>query len=184
MNPAADPINIKRDRDADKKKRLEEERLKAELEANKEEGNGAREIFLLEKRRRYGISLATLASKPSKRLEICQDGAVSTLAKLSMSNDRQTLLSVAAAFNSLAASPECRKFLITEGAVQGEQVFDLIVELRRTAGRGPRALILFHGHLTFPFPGLLPLNSLRTNPIHIHSLAPSLIASLSSKIFR
>ena len=43
----------------------------------------AKNTYIKEKKRRYAISLATLASKPTKRLSIVNDGAVATLAKVS-----------------------------------------------------------------------------------------------------
>jgi len=43
----------------------------------------AKNTYIKEKKRRYAISLATLASKPTKRLSIVNDGAIATLAKVS-----------------------------------------------------------------------------------------------------
>ena len=74
-------------------------------------------LHLRDKRRRFAISLATLSSKASKRLQIVADGAIVTLVKLSRQSDRQTQLSCAAAFNSLAADRPIRPLLLAQGAV-------------------------------------------------------------------
>ena len=69
-----------------------------------------------EKKRRFAMSLATLASKSSKRVKMCQDGAIQALIKLSTLNDSAIKRSCASAFSSLASERSIRARMIEEGA--------------------------------------------------------------------
>eukprot|EP01041_Mallomonas_annulata_P001580 gene1580-3053_t len=72
--------------------------------------------FNLEKKRRFAMSLATLAAKANKRVKMCEDGAIQSLIKLSAINDTPIRRCCAAAFSCLASEPKIRTRMIDEGA--------------------------------------------------------------------
>ena len=88
-------------------KKQEEDDIKFDDERRDSRSSDAKNLHLRDKKRRFAISLATLSSNPLKRAGIVDDGAITTLVKLARMTDRQTQLSCAAAFNSLAS--EVRK---------------------------------------------------------------------------
>lgn len=71
----------------------------------------------VERKRRFAVSLSTLAAKPEKRRSIIKEGAIAVLLKLSAMRDRQTMASCSQAFYNLALEPELRKDIIRAGAV-------------------------------------------------------------------
>ena len=70
-----------------------------------------------EKNRRYALSLATLANKPSKRMAIVQEGAIQILIELSQLHDRTIQVRCASAFASLSVEPEIRVKMLDDGAL-------------------------------------------------------------------
>ena len=70
-----------------------------------------------EKKRRYALSLATLAAKPEKRATIVNEGAVAVLIDLSTMHDKAVQLRVASAFSSLSMEQTIRTKVLDEGAV-------------------------------------------------------------------
>mmetsp|Transcript_16939 Transcript_16939/g.34865 ORF Transcript_16939/g.34865 Transcript_16939/m.34865 type:complete len:1291 (+) Transcript_16939:79-3951(+) len=118
MNVEDDP-KVKAKTEAETKRRMQileaMEQESEEAKANKVKD--PKDAHLREKKRRFAMSLATLSSKPEKRLGIVRDGAIVTLAKLSKTPDSRIRLSCAAAFNSLAMEPTLRKAMIEQGAV-------------------------------------------------------------------
>ena len=123
MNVADDPK--KKDEEAREKLRLAKEKENNMLLAKGDDMNDrklsksieVKNLHLRDKKRRFAISLATLASKPQKRQDIVKQGCIETLVNLAKLQDRQTQLSCAAAFNSLACEPTIRKIMLKEGAV-------------------------------------------------------------------
>lgn len=71
----------------------------------------------LEKNRRYALSLATLATKENKRLQIVQDGAIAILIELSTHHDKLTQVRCASAFASLSSEASIRTRMLDEGAL-------------------------------------------------------------------
>ena len=70
-----------------------------------------------EKNRRYALSLATLATKPSRRLRIVEEGAINVLIELSLQHDRLIQVRCASAFASLSVEQEIRKKMFEENAL-------------------------------------------------------------------
>jgi uncharacterized membrane protein YgcG len=70
-----------------------------------------------EKNRKYALSLATLASKPHKRLHIVNEGAISVLIELALQHDKVMQLRCSSAFASLSSEPSIRQRMIDDGAV-------------------------------------------------------------------
>jgi hypothetical protein len=71
----------------------------------------------LEKHRRYALSLATLATKSHKRLQIVQDGAIGILIELASHHDKLTQVRCASAFASLSTESSIRTRMLDEGAL-------------------------------------------------------------------
>jgi len=69
------------------------------------------------KRRRIGLSLATLCGRPEKRQNIVDEGAIAAIIELAAIPDTITQKSCASAFSLLAAEPAIRKRMHEEGAV-------------------------------------------------------------------
>ncbi|GMI12582.1 hypothetical protein TrLO_g12999 [Triparma laevis f. longispina] len=116
MNVEEDPVVMQ-------KAKLEKQRKQEQIDSFVQEerrlskSSDAKNLHVRDQKRRFAISLATLASKADKREGIVADGAIVTLVKLSKMSDRQTQLSCASAFNSLASEPGIRKRMLVEGAV-------------------------------------------------------------------
>lgn len=70
----------------------------------------------IDKKRRFAMSLATLASKPSKRKTIVKEGAISVLISLSSNPDELIQRCCSCAFSFLATEKFGRQFLLEEGA--------------------------------------------------------------------
>lgn len=70
-----------------------------------------------DKKQRYALSLATLASKPSKRLTIVNEGAITLLIELSSIHDKAVQIRCASAFASLSIESSIRRRMIEEGVV-------------------------------------------------------------------
>jgi hypothetical protein len=70
-----------------------------------------------EKKKRYALSLATLASKPSKRLVIVNEGAITVLIELSQIYDKAIQVRCASAFASLSVEPKIRARMLDDGAL-------------------------------------------------------------------
>ena len=70
-----------------------------------------------EKKKRYALSLATLASKPSKRLTIVNEGAITVLIELSAIYDKAIQVRCASAFASLSVESKIRARMLDEGAL-------------------------------------------------------------------
>lgn len=68
-------------------------------------------------KRRYALSLATLACKPSKRLTIVQEGAITVLVELCSVHDKAIQLRCASALTSLALEPLIRRKMIEDGVL-------------------------------------------------------------------
>jgi len=84
------------------------------------------------------MSLATLASKSSKRVKMCQDGAIQALIKLSTLNDIAIKRSCASAFSSLASESSIRARMIEEGA------FGAIIALSSFQIDQPKQIVVEH----------------------------------------
>ena len=70
-----------------------------------------------EKKKRYALSLATLASKPSKRSVIVNEGAITVLIELASIYDKAIQVRCASAFASLTVEPKIRARMLEEGAL-------------------------------------------------------------------
>mmetsp|Transcript_35139 Transcript_35139/g.77450 ORF Transcript_35139/g.77450 Transcript_35139/m.77450 type:complete len:379 (+) Transcript_35139:197-1333(+) len=70
-----------------------------------------------EKKKRYALSLATLAAKPSKRVTIVNEGAITVLIELSSMYDKAIQIRAASAFASLSVEPSIRSRMLDEGAL-------------------------------------------------------------------
>ncbi|GMI46689.1 hypothetical protein TrCOL_g1637 [Triparma columacea] len=119
MNVEDDP-KVKAKTEAETKKRMELlQAMQQERESlNSNKAKDPKDAHIREKKRRFAMSLATLASKHEKRHGIVEAGAIVTLATLSKTPDSRIRLSCAAAFNSLAMEPSLRKAMLEQGAVQ------------------------------------------------------------------
>lgn len=74
-------------------------------------------VFNSEKNRRYALSLATLATKPHKRLFIVDEGAIGVLVELAAHHDKLIQVRCASAFASLTVEPTVRPRMLEEGAL-------------------------------------------------------------------
>ena len=122
MNVDEDPARVinkaKEEEERKEREKNEKEKLdKSDAMLMQTKPTDSKSLHLRDKKRRFAISLATLASNPKKQKGIVEDGAIVTLVKLAKVHDRQTQLSCAAAFNSLATEPDIRRRMIQEGAV-------------------------------------------------------------------
>jgi hypothetical protein len=116
MNVEEDPVVMQKAKlEKQKKQEIMDNFVQEERRLSK--GADAKNLHMRDKKRRFAISLATLSSKADKREGIVADGAIPTLVKLSKMSDRQTQLSCASAFNSLASEPGIRQRMLLEGAV-------------------------------------------------------------------
>jgi hypothetical protein len=70
-----------------------------------------------DKKRRYALSLATLAAKPAKRFTIVHEGAIPTLIELSQIHDKAIQVRCASAFASLSSEPQLRSRMLDEKAL-------------------------------------------------------------------
>lgn len=70
-----------------------------------------------EKMKRYALSLATLATKSSKRLVIVNEGAIGVLIDLSSIYDKAIQVRCASAFASLSVEPRIRARMLDDGAL-------------------------------------------------------------------
>lgn len=70
-----------------------------------------------EKLRKYALSLATLATKPLKRISIVNEGAITVLIELSQQHDKIIQLRCASAFASFTAEPSIRQRMLDDGAL-------------------------------------------------------------------
>jgi hypothetical protein len=70
-----------------------------------------------DKNRRYALSLATLANKPSKRIPIVNEGAIQILIEFSLLHDRTIQVRCASAFASLSVEPGIRAKMLDDGAL-------------------------------------------------------------------
>lgn len=70
-----------------------------------------------EKKRRYAMSLATLAAKPEKRIFMVNEGAITLLLDLSNSHDPTVQVRCASAFASLSKEPTIRVRMLEEGVL-------------------------------------------------------------------
>jgi hypothetical protein len=71
----------------------------------------------LDRKRRFAVSLSTLAAKPEKRRLIVKEGALPVLIKLAQLRDRHIISSCSQAFYNLALEPDLRKAVIETGCV-------------------------------------------------------------------
>jgi hypothetical protein len=119
MNVDEDPKNVESrlKEEAARKLLLMEEVDDIEGERKDDKSSDAKNLHLRDKKRRFAISLATLSANPKSRAGIVEDGAILTLVKLARQPDRQTQLSCAAAFNSLASESSVRATMLQQGAV-------------------------------------------------------------------
>eukprot|EP00602_Paraphysomonas_sp_CaronLab_P011187 CAMPEP_0185041812 /NCGR_PEP_ID=MMETSP1103-20130426/41587_1 /TAXON_ID=36769 /ORGANISM="Paraphysomonas bandaiensis, Strain Caron Lab Isolate" /LENGTH=1453 /DNA_ID=CAMNT_0027581715 /DNA_START=6 /DNA_END=4367 /DNA_ORIENTATION=+ len=104
-----------------------------ELTVDKEETKSSSSIKMTastrNKKRRFAMSLTTLAMKPHKRHIIVEEGAVPALIDLSQLNDAPIKKCCAAAFSSLATEASIRQHMIESGA------FAAIIALSSTSSR-------------------------------------------------
>jgi hypothetical protein len=70
-----------------------------------------------EKKKRYALSLATLASKPHKRMVIVNEGAITVLIELSQIYDKAIQVRCASAFASLSVESRIRARMLDDGAL-------------------------------------------------------------------
>ena len=70
-----------------------------------------------EKNRKYALSLATLATKPNKRINIVNEGAINVLLELAQLHDKTIQLRCASAFASLSSEPSIRQRMLDDGAL-------------------------------------------------------------------
>jgi len=73
-------------------------------------------LLNLDKKRRFAMSLATLANKPHKRHSILHEGAIHTLKLLSGNPDEVVQRCCSAAFSFLSLEPEARFRMVDESA--------------------------------------------------------------------
>lgn len=71
----------------------------------------------IEKKRRYAMSLATLAAKPHKRMTIVNEGAIAILQALSPSSDSAVQMSCASAYAFFSLESPIRIRMLEEGAL-------------------------------------------------------------------
>eukprot|EP01032_Pedospumella_encystans_P018996 gene18996-21608_t len=81
------------------------------------EPTGANNSSNNEKKKRYALSLATLASKPHKRQVIVNEGAITVLIELSSVYDKAIQVRCASAFASLTVEPKIRARMLDDGAL-------------------------------------------------------------------
>jgi len=74
-------------------------------------------ILHKEKKMQYAISLATIASRPERRLKMAKDGAIAALIELTNIEDISIRRSCAAAFSFLADEPLIRKKMVEDGCI-------------------------------------------------------------------
>lgn len=91
--------------------------LPSEIDKRREAAPVWRNPHAIDRKRRFAVSLSTLAAKPDKRKAIVKEGAIAVLLKLACMRDRQTMSSCSQAFYNLALEPELRKDMIRSGAV-------------------------------------------------------------------
>jgi hypothetical protein len=71
----------------------------------------------MEKKRRYAMSLATLAAKPHKRMTIVNEGAINILQTLASSSDPAVQMSCASAYAFFSLESAIRVRMLEEGAL-------------------------------------------------------------------
>mmetsp|Transcript_28225 Transcript_28225/g.62516 ORF Transcript_28225/g.62516 Transcript_28225/m.62516 type:complete len:1451 (+) Transcript_28225:122-4474(+) len=70
-----------------------------------------------DKKKRFALSLATLAAKKDKRITIVNEGAIAVLIDLATSHDKSIQIRCSSAFASLSLEPSIRARMLDEGAL-------------------------------------------------------------------